>query len=531
MKHLLRNYFGVACLTATLALTFVYSFWVRPNLLCADEFYYLQLVKDGDYSQPMVSGTVFFYKLFTPFLGDKSLWLWHKLNWLLMVLSVLLPYYALLEEKQRKLTGVVAAFSLLFVVDRTTIEPYPPTFFFDSLMLVSLFKYAKRQSTKWLYIVAVTSAMVVAVRFPNIVGWPFVMLSILLLGKKWKHLLLAVVISLLAFFILSVFTHGGITSYARAIVDNYKGMQQTDTNHTLSNLTLYYIHNAMRIVLYAVTLLGCYAFSTQKRSWGNVSVALSFAAVAAVFYLNYLWTIKRGNPYYITWEFSLLVCATAIVALAILIQQGKRNVKCWVLSLIVIIISFANCAGSDGGLSFSSITLACFLPVITASFSSIPKAKSSKLPHILLCGLIVAVVCIRLYIIGISVPGKHNLHLATASPQLMGVYTSDEEGQRILGVLNHFHRLPNEQKKNVVFWGTRSRIYYYNTGKRCPIDGFWMNDGNEAALKKLYEVVQETRPLVFSVEDSKLLPLFFKNKHYAEKKANGYTVYYPEREE
>ena len=58
-----------------------------------------------------------------------------------------------------------------------------------------------------------------------------------------------------------------------------------------------------------------------------------------------------------------------------------------------------------------------------------------------------------------------------------------------------------------------------------------MNDGKEAALKKLYEVVQETRPLVFSVEDSKLLPLFFKNKHYAEKKANGYTVYYPEREE
>lgn len=532
MNKSISNYYGVSLLMVALVFTFIYSFWTRTNLLCGDQIYYLDMIINSDYkTYPMQSGTIWLYKVFIPIIGTEKLWLWQKLNWLILSATVLIPYFSLLDSGQRKRFAIVAAFGLLAVNDIVSTSSRPLILLCDSVFLTCFYRYLQSKRFGWLLSTSVVMSLAAFVRFPNILMWPVMIVATIIVNRNWKHILVAIFVPIIAFSLFATLANGGVGEYFNCLASSIERTSGEATGrHSFRSLLSGYIHNGIRIIAYIIVLLSCYCLYSRNLRKNTIPsylmAAISLLAISAFFYLVYAWTLFRGNDFYITWESGLLISGIVISVLLLNIWHNKFRSQSIAWGIALISCALVNCAGSDGGLSDADEILVCFLPL---ALRDTPKLMGQRKKYLTAGGLLLIslfILYIRLSLTGFFPSAeKKCTDAGVVSPKLSHVYMDDNVVKVLRHIVHDAEYISNN--KTFLFWGTSARVLNYLTDTKVEIQDFWQNDENANALGQLKQLVAKKRPILFDCEKSKALPAFMKQHGYNSEHNEGYILYYP----
>lgn len=406
------------------------------------------------------------------------------LAWMLNVLTILIPYWFLLkkDERGKYIYYFCAALIVMGPGIAKCCTPDGFTALLLSMVVVAFVKFIQnRQKLMPAVWLTFFTALLTAMRFPNVVVVPFIaILMVLMMGKgktKWYYAVSYVIFSLVLYWGVVTLLLGDTDCVARLGDSFAKETGNVNGRHTMMGLILRY---AKSVLLSLIALLGiglsCFLskryFAEKKRVGFIIAVILGTILCYGI--------LGRIGEKFHSWP----VCIAPLVCLSLLFvayraYKSKDFAQAWLCVFLGLVI-FVPSAGSDTGFQKSLMSACGILPIAAVLLKD--KLRSMTYIHIALTIMLVTSVFM------------YNDHITdnnamSSKPKLAGILLPKwqlESNQKIEDGLKPYYKA-----NHTIFYGLDAHFWYFYTDTQLLYNsGFWMMQDEEVALTKAVKALQ-----------------------------------------
>lgn len=506
MSYYKQTNVKIAILIVVLISSYVYSFF---GLDWTDTFYYLNLIRHGTIGEnAMISGTLLLGKLLFAIIGDHYLILWKTIDWLLLMASLFIPYFMLLDKEERLSSIYLIIFAIPCLTDRFLFDPRELTFFFSSICLTCFIKYIITRNFVYLSVCSFLLALLVFVRFPNILFFPLFLFALVGVRYLYKnqfcghryvlHLFIFFFLTLCFFIGFCTITNNGILPYIDAVRES---MTSVDNGHSLKSLIIGDLYQIRTVVFYAalliVFLIGFIFLKKHKYISKPISLILG-----VLLYIIFFTIVVKGHHDALNFSYNFRMLLIGFIVFIMFLVSYKEPVKKnLALLLFILSCSAVPAMGSDTRLFSMLPILAYFLPFIYIRYnvSNYVECKS----FIVVLALLLFVSTIYRNSWATSLDGslfKVNTELSAIDKRLSFIHSTKGRANDLSDMLGIYKKI--SKKNNVIFWGARSKILIYLTdAKDLNMKDFWSEISHESAYNEYQEYVLRNRPYVIYVNN------------------------------
>lgn len=406
------------------------------------------------------------------------------LAWLLNVLTVLISYWFLLKKNER--AKYVNYFSAALVVMGLGIAkcctPDGFTALLLSMVIVAFVKFIQNPHKQLLAaLLTIFTALLTAMRFPNIVVVPFIaILMLLMMGKgkaKWYYAVSYVVFSLALYWGLATLLLGDTDCVARLGESFAKETGNVNGRHSMLGLFLRYGKSVL-LSLIALFSIGLSCFLSKRYFAEKKKVGFIFAVLLGTI-LCYGIIGRIGEKFH-----SWAVCIAPLVSLSLLYVayqafKSKNYAQVWICLFLGLVI-FVPSAGSDTGFQKSLMSACGVIPIAVVFLKE--KLKSMTYVHIALTVMLLN----SIFMFNDHITDNNAM---SSKPKLAGIMLPKwqlETDQEIEDGLKPYYKADH-----TIFYGLDAHYWYFYTDTHLLYDpGFWMMKDEEIALTKAVKALQ-----------------------------------------
>ena len=475
-------------------LTLFYTLWrLFKGLDFADSFFFLN-TEFADFT--MAEGLAVVVRLISNVFG-KELYVYRLFFWILTVLSLLFPYL-MLQKKDKWIYNLHYLFLGLICV--TTFPPFEPNVFTTLLFSLGLTFFIKFIQTKnnyvYLVVLAVSAAVSVFFRFPNILLFPAIILLLFLIPffteeKKWKIKdvlkieFLFIITYLFVFVVIMLLLFG--TEYLEKIQLSINSA--TEKTHSINIMLSNIQRDFLKIVFYVAFCFlmreFCRYYDTIKKvKWNKI-----FIGAAIVLFFTYIVRYDMTGSMFIV-PFRLFLSSSFLYLMISDVFKTNKNLLFY---LSIISFAFVSVAGSDTGLVKILHIILCF------QFFILLKTQFNASKNLI---VLLLVVVLHLAVLGgfhrtfVDIK-PHELTQTVQVDNLKYIKTTPERAAFIENVVAEYYKLKNDSTK-IVFYGRDTHIFRYVTNVK-PIYKSNYTMGSYLDIIELKNVILEHYPVVFHI--------------------------------
>lgn len=397
------------------------------------------------------------------------------LAWILNVSSVLIPYLFLLKKEERKIYVYYLCVALIIMGPGIAKCCTPDCFTASmlSILMVVFIKFIQRNH-KFVFglLLCISTALLIAIRFPNIVVVPFVAIFMVLMmdeKAKWQYAIGYMVLSLVIYWLVMTLLLGD-TNCISLLGDAFaKESGNSNGRHSLMGLFLRYCKSILLalIALFSI-IIAC--ITRTRLFYRRQKLGFIIAIVVGTF-LSYSILGRIGEKFH-SWP----VCITPIVSLPLLYVvyyafKNKDYTNAW-LCLFLGLVIFIPSAGSDTGFQKSLMSACGIIPIAVVKYINVHK----KMLYINIALGIMFSTSVFMYSDNLC-----NNNAVSSDKKLWGVFLNKrqlEHNQMIKEDLKPYYRT-----NHTVFYGLEAHYWYFYTDTKPLYNpGFWMLKNDKSAL-------------------------------------------------
>lgn len=512
-----------------LAIAFVYSlhFFLYTNL--DDPFYYYNSVMfyNEDLMQSFALWIGYLWRLLT---GD-NVFSFRLLGWLMGLLSIVIPYFSLLDRKGWKEHIHWFALGVIFMGPMTQgmYVPDAPSVLFLVILSTLVLKYGV-SSNKQMCVLALNSAVCTASRFPNILI--VILLLILIIcenvrkKKTWLHTSRLFATYILLFFASYYFLVAALDGAPHISINHNPSVNGAaggaESSHSIMALLHMYWWSGLQLFWISTSSIGIYAlvryFTPEGRAWNWIS------AVAGSIAMYLSWHHFKDEK--------MLFFVVMIILIFLIWKRNPSRYSVFVLGYVAFAGIIA-CAGSNTGFMKVYPYYACFSPLILLAVKKdLQENHFNK-----------AVLCMYLYF-SVSCLWKpcitqwhtdeslnynatfSEYHIVSAYPHYCGLLT-EEKNQDLNQRLADVNAYAN--KDHILFYGRpESHEMYAITGTKMFYKiPFYMGKDNQGEISRLVSYAEKDPEMViFDYTNSDVLRNFLFDRGYRQlKRDTSVSIY------
>jgi hypothetical protein len=502
-KFLFNNsIFNYLILLMSLAYSLVFIFY---GIDFTDSFYYINLCKDYT-SSPMIILTLLIGKCWMLLFGDSLISL-RVLNWVILILTIFLPFIMLIPSNSRKenLKYLSISIILITILNDNVFGGDVCTLFFLALSISFLIKFLRSNKLIHLLLYGITSSLLILVRFPNILILPASAIIFGIIGYSKNYQKPGKEKILLSFFktigtyfsicillctLIIMIVYGSVSEFTSRLSFSIGNI---DESHSIIPMFRVYCRDFIKLFQYTgVCVLIFLIVNNNLKFNGLIQKIFRFSAVI---FLALFLKVEIGIMKY-NWNISLfysaIVCSI-LISYSVLYVQNKEYNKLILIS-IVLFFSIIPVLGSNTGLlKFSYFSIA-FLPTLLAS-NRTDFNRNSRLNYLFAVFFLFTFYTKMMVVYEDS--KISSLRYELKIEKLRHIKTTKANVQFIEDVLKVFKEV-GENNEFVLFYGKVSHVFYYLTNtKSLYQDSFWMSSYDLKEVKKAEQVIVIKRPVVF----------------------------------
>jgi len=488
MLNIFNKYPTVSWIIALLFAVLYYLFFAQFGIDYYDTFYHINLYLSSS-KDPMFFGSTIIGNLFYTVFGSELI-LFRVFAFLLIISMFILPYF-FLRDKFFKYTPVF--FILLVLIYAPTHHNYLSydvfTIFFLTVFILLLFLYNKNSSYCLLITLSLVSAIVIAVRLPNLTILPFSFLAFLITfynnkQKMFIHYTIYLFAVMVFYFLFVYLYYDNLVNFKEA----FKAASlNKGESHTFMHLIKVYSKSVFIILIFIVFLL------IVNHVYTKYSKLLSLL----FFTVGYYFLVFE---YQFSYRLGAFLHALTIFLILQLWFKDRSNIKKNLLFMILItfVFSFVSSLGSDTGMHKSSYIF-LFLPIFLGYL------EYKKFYYYLLSIMLVFSITQR---IGKTYYDEPSIYCDTSFEMngLKYVKTIPQKHEAINEIYKEINLL-KDQGYEIDFFGVRSHIFVFlNNQSQNTYSSFFMNnlDKNE---------MQITKDLINKKSEQKHIIVFINSKN------------------
>lgn len=296
----------------------------------------------------MEIGALFLLKNWTNIVGFNILSA-NILAWILAMGSLLIPYYFLQSTIERKANINYLTIGILFTGCFTynLYNPDAPTLFLTSCLATVILYNIENVKCKTIMLIGVLIALLISVRFPNIVVLPMICLFLTLAGNNTRSKIKNIVVCCLT----SAITYIGIICLLSGRIDFYgyfstaitEGLQLSDDAHGFYTLFHSYVFSLIPMIWKTGTLFSIFLFSYIVKLYRKWYYGL-IVSLLLIFVLHKLGGINYVNG------FREMFGGCVILILFHYSWIHRKDKIELMRYFILFLLMFVGVAGSDTGL-------------------------------------------------------------------------------------------------------------------------------------------------------------------------------------
>ena len=472
--------------------------------------------------------TLLIGKGWTSLFGD-SLISFRVLNWIMLILSILLPFIILIPSNSQReyLKYVSITIILMTILNDNVFGGDVCTVLFLALSASLIIKFYQSSKLYHLILYSLSSTFLILARFPNIliVGAFIVVFSIIEYYKNYpilqkrkviinslKKLSIYFAVSISCYGLIIMLVYGSFSEFASKLGFSIMNIEES---HTIITMLKMYVKDFVKLFQYVSVCFLIFLIVNVRLNF-NLIIKMILTILAYVCLILFL-KVEIGIENY-NWNISLFYSAIVISVLvyySFLYIQKKEYIKLVFISFILI-YAIIPVLGSTTGLLKLSPFLLSFLPVILASNKS-GVIKDSNLSY--LFGVVLLFVIYTKMMIVYEDSKITNLRYELKTERINHIKTTNVNVEFIEDVLKEFEEINNDNK-SVLFFGKVSHIFYYLTRTK-PLyqNSFWMSPYNISEINIAEHIIFSKRPFVI------FLPSYPENSIQYFNNRNTYTPF------
>lgn len=499
--------FGALLLIFSVVFSFFYSFGYTLDGSNVDYLFYMRLTEEGDYSQnPLFVGTLLLYKPLCSLFGHNY-WLWQRFHWFFNLLTICIPYFSLLNSKQRKQFAFVQALAvLLFCISRCGCEPPRLVLPFAIIAVCLFIKYTKSKDFRHIVAISLLLSLIAFVRFPSLFVYPLFVFAIILLHSKVRDKVGIVFLPLVLFSFLVSFTNESPLSYFHDLKIHFADMSTASPGHSISAIFYSEVKSVIELVYFSfISIIPFLLLLWKKKS----KIWLGISLIVVLLVMN----IIRINP------IPRWACAIAIVLGLFYMVEHKYSRQSLSISFLSVLVPLITSVGSDCGFGYDYVAVT-FLPYFAANMQSVVKRNEYYYCSSINCSfnkgllfpaffLVITMLYCSNFIVRIKnvrdayfLDGSVSIVNAEClSPNMRNTYFSEKNIARYLEAESDYKQLSNEGR-NVIFWGMDAHLMSFSNNK-WPVTHLWRissKDGENAAMSDLETYIKIEKPIVIDMQ-------------------------------
>ena len=472
-----------------------------------DTFFYINMCKDYA-SSPMLILTSLIGNGWMSLFGD-SLVSVRFLNWAILILTVLLPFFILVPAKfwRENLKYVTISIILITILNDNVFGGDVCTLFFLATSASFIIKYYRTSKIIHLLLFGLSSSLLILARFPNILILPasVVLFGIIEYSKNYqnhkkgniliiyfKKISIYFGVSIGIYCLIVFFIYGSLSVFVSKLS---LSILNIDESHSIVAILKGYVRDFVKLIQYVgVCFLIVIVLKNNLKFNSLIQRILTF--LIFVFFILFL-KVEIGLIKY-NWNISLLFSAivcSVLIYNSILYIQNKEYEKLVFIS-IVFVLAIIPVLGSNTGLLKFSYFLIAFLPVILASNEDVVYIKS-QLSYLYLIFFLFTIYTKMMIVYEDSKITDLKYEFKTV--KLEHIKTTKSNVQFVEDVLREYYDSEKENKA-ILFYGKVSHLFYYLTNAK-PLyqNSFWMPPYSVEEVKKAEQIIVNKRPDVFFI--------------------------------
>ncbi len=523
-------------------------FFIFYGIDFTDSVFYINSLKE--YPPPSFYPlTAIIAKCWIFLFGDKLLY-FRILNWLLNILSIVLPFIIIIPSNQKDKFLYIISLSIILmtVLNYNIFGPDICTVFFLSITLSYTIKFYQNNKIIYLILLSFFSSLLMLSRFPNILIVPIFVFIFVILEfnnhkfksfknssfNNFKTLIIFLIVSLSIYLIINIVIYSGFNNYISKLISDYNYLKN-DNSHSIFKIIINYITAFIKVFQYIGV---CFIFLFIIDNKLNFNKYFQFIIIL-IFILIFLLFLNFETgivPY--NWKLSHFNSAVIYTLLlsSLIVYYKNREYNKYGLIMIVVVVSILPIIGSNTGLLKLSNFLIAFLPIIY--FLNVKIINKSIYLKLFLFIFLSFVFYTKMMYVFEDSPLKF-LKYKVENNKLEFLKTSKINKEYIEDVTVQYNTF-NQENKSVLFFGKCSHIFYYLFDKKYLYrNSFWMLPDDIEEINKVEKIIQSKQSVVFFMPHYPMnAPNYFKNRTslslfeemlikngYSVCKRNGYYIY------
>lgn len=531
----INMYLGVFLFIFSIVYSFIFCYY---GLDFTDSFFYLNSISDFK-NYPLWLGTSAIGKIISLF-GEKLIY-YRIANCICYILAAIIPNFILIPlpkliKNIHWLAFIILSLNILsfnvFGIDGFTI-------LFLSITTTIFIKYFKSGKTAFLILSGIFSAILIQVRFPNLLIIPiFVFFNgwlnfhtginknkiLVLIKTSTVYILITTTLYLLFFYI--IFKEADFINRIASNIPN-----NSNSSYSLKNLIVGYLSDLSKLIKYIgliFLIIWTSRISIVIPKYFKYIYMLFITAVLGIF-LKY----DLMNDSY-TRNFSMFISAIvySIVGYIFFKKLLTREYKTVIVLTFILSIAIIPVFGSNTRLLKLAPILICFAPFLILNYNI-------KLNNFIIFLTSIFFV-FMIYLKTNSIYEDSSLKFLTNKPltqKISNISTTPNRADLINDVMNHYDSLKIKNENNIIFWGRVSHVFCYLTKTNAQYkNSFWMLPNDEQEILNAEKMVVNKYPIIFFIPtypqqtDTIHYTQFEKmliSHHYICEDQRGYKIYHP----
>jgi len=532
MSSTIAKRLNIAFFVSAVLFTLLFQFVGIANWQYGDAFYWINSFPL--YQEKILSsGTLLVGNLLYSYIAE-SLLLLRLVQWLAVVASLFIPFFALIE-KDKWLEKLPAASVGLFLIGSGNFNEYSPHIFTVlsySVIATLIVKFQKEKNLKYAIVASVVAGFAIWFKFPNILSIFVVCLSVFIIriiqSKVWKAFLDSFslgVLSIVTYWIIISLTIGEpLTS--NKFISTVTGA--SSKSHDISFLIEQLLKDLYLFLRYAIYIsIFCFASMPKwqryiKYRWINILLKVVIVGLYAYLMYDSFSAMLWYNIAFLYYTVSIVL---AISIYGIVIASIRKD---WTLLTIFILfpaLVMLAPMGSDTAWMKAFPLSACFIPTMAALLL---KMEDFNIERYCMVGLTI-VTAIYIYTQNPFGPEplQNQIYISKADV-IKPILVSKKVNNEIDEMLSDWEKYG--EKGNTLAVGQKSHTIVAltkdNSFKGRVSNFYYFYNDRELVNNTYMKSINETSPTIFMFKQSPLSKKGFNEKNYFIRrlKKSGYEI-------
>jgi len=486
----MRQGLSIVLLVCSIFFTLSYVFVGFGNPM--DPYYWIMQFRDYS-ANFMTCGTAFIGHLISLIFGEKLV-MFRLFSWLLVSLSVILPYCILLDKEKQKQGVIYLAIGFFFLGYGTFAEfsPGTMTVFLTSLLVIVWSKFIQKPSIGKIILLSTFSAMAIICRFPSILIIP-VMILILCIDafvqeRPFKQSIWHVFVYVFCVLLLTIIGYWilGANIYN---LSHTLSVAQSDTHSIYEMITALW-KELPRLLMYLAVIItivsahkACLTKIPEYIKWVWV-VLLSIGF--ALFYKQYV----GYKVWYNSQMHEFLACISiALLLRLIMFHEITKEQRIELIGILLLCVMVP--MGSDTVWMKLFPVFVCLLPYLAANYIHL----SYNCKYLFVIGIVLSYFVLRAYVcnpIG-NVKMWQNQCTIENIPIYKGIFVSQADKDRVDNYMGLSKAYSGE---NNIAFGNDAVLFGYLTNTPIPneIQRFFFDEKDVTQINSVNQYVLHNYP-------------------------------------